>query len=71
VHGCSYFRGRKLAGNNPEWHQVERQLIPTFSDFRSAIQEVQDGVSTKYAERLATLMTLKFQQFEDVSLVAA
>lgn len=44
---------------------------PTFGDFRAAIQEVQDGLSTKYAEGLATLMTLNFQQFEDVSLMAA
>jgi hypothetical protein len=44
---------------------------PTFSDFRAAIQEVQDGLSTKYVEGLVTLMTLNFQQFEDVSLVAA
>jgi hypothetical protein len=27
--------------------------------------------ATKYAEGLATLMTLNFQQFEDVSLMAA
>ena len=38
---------------------------------RAAIQDVQDGFSTKYAEGLATLMTLNFQQFEGVSLVAA
>ena len=42
----------------------------TFSDFRAAIQDVQDGLSTKYADGLATLMTLNFQQFEDVSQVA-
>ncbi len=44
---------------------------PTFNDFRAAIQEVQDGLSTEHAEGLATLMTLNFQQFEDVSLMAA
>jgi hypothetical protein len=44
---------------------------PTFSDFQAAIQEVQDGLSTKYADGLATLMTLNFQEFDDVSLMAA
>jgi hypothetical protein len=29
---------------------------PTFSDFRAAIQDIQDGLSTKYAEGLATLI---------------
>ena len=58
------------------WKFMKRRALygryhPTFSDFRSAIQEVQDGLSTKYAEELATLMTLNFQQFEDVSLMAA
>ena len=58
------------------WKFMKRRALygryhPTFSDFRAAIQEVQDGLSTKYAEGLATLMTLNFQQFEDVSLMAA
>jgi hypothetical protein len=44
---------------------------PTFSNFRAAIQEVQDGLSTKYAEELATLMSFNFRQFEDVSLMGA
>jgi hypothetical protein len=43
---------------------------PTFSDFRAAIQEVQDGLSTKYAEELARPMSFNFRQFEDVSLIA-
>jgi transposase len=58
------------------WKFMKRRALygryhPTFSDFRAAIQEVQNGLSTKYAEGLATLMTLNFQQFEDVSLMAA
>jgi transposase len=58
------------------WKFMKRRALygryhPTFIDFRAAIQEVQDGLSTKYAERLATLMTLNFQQFENVSLMAA
>jgi hypothetical protein len=44
---------------------------PTFSDCRAAIQEVQDGLSGKCIEGLAALMTLKTQQFEDVTLMAA
>ena len=44
---------------------------PTFRDFQAAIQEVLDGLSTTYAEQLASLMTLNFQQFEEVSLMAA
>jgi transposase len=58
------------------WKFMKRRALygryhPTFGDFRAAIQEVQDGLSTKYGEGLATLMTLNFQQFEDVSLMAA
>jgi transposase len=58
------------------WKFMKRRALygryhPTFNDFRAAIQEVQDGLSTKHAEGLATLMTLNFQQFEDVSLMAA
>jgi hypothetical protein len=42
---------------------------PTFSDVRAAIRDVEDSLSTKYSDGLATLMTVKiFQQFEDVSL---
>ena len=44
---------------------------PTFAQFQAAIQEVLDGLSTTHAEKLKSLMTLKFQRFEDVSLMAA
>jgi hypothetical protein len=40
-------------------------------DFRGAMEETPDGLSIAHAERLGTLMTLKFQQFEEVSLLAA
>ena len=33
---------------------------PTFRDFQAAIQEVLDGLSTKYSQQLASLMTLGF-----------
>ena len=44
---------------------------PTFAEFRAAIQETLDGLPTTHAEPLKTLMTLNFQQLENVSLMAA
>jgi transposase len=44
---------------------------PTFADFRAAIQDVLDPVPTTHASKLAALMTLNFQEFDDVSLLAA
>ena len=58
------------------WKFIKRRALygryhPTFAEFQAAIQEILDGLSTTYAERLETLMTLNFQLFEDVSLMAA
>jgi transposase len=58
------------------WKFTKRRALygryhPTFADFRAAIQKTLDGIPTTYAEELKTLMTLNFQQFENVSLVAA
>jgi transposase len=58
------------------WKFVKRRALygryhPTFAEFRAAIQEVLDGLPTTYAEELKSLMTLNFQQFEDVSLMTA
>jgi transposase len=58
------------------WKFIKRRALygryhPTFRDAQAAIQEVLDGLSTKHAESLASLMTLNFQQFDDVSLMAA
>ena len=58
------------------WKFTKRRALygryhPTFAGFRAAIEETLDGVSTTHADRLKTLMTLNFQQFEDVSLMAA
>ncbi|MGZ3469811.1 MAG: IS630 family transposase, partial [Isosphaeraceae bacterium] len=58
------------------WKFTKRRALygryhPTFRDFQVAIQEVLDGLSTKYSQQLASLMTLNFQQFDDVSLMAA
>jgi len=44
---------------------------PTFADFRAAVQDVLDRVPTTQADKLASLTTLKFQEFDDVSLLAA
>jgi transposase len=44
---------------------------PTFAEFQAAVQEILDGIPTSHAEPLETLMTLNFQLFEDVSLMAA
>ena len=38
---------------------------------RPAIQDVLDRVPTTHANKLASLMTLNFQEFDDVSLLAA
>ena len=58
------------------WKFIKRRALygryhPTFAEFQAAIQEVLDGLSTTHARELETLMTLNFQQFEDVSLMAA
>jgi transposase len=58
------------------WRFVKRKAAygryhPTFADFRAAVQEVLDGVPTTHAAKLAPLMTLNFQEFKDVSFLAA
>jgi transposase len=58
------------------WKFTKRRALygryhPTFADFRAAIQQVLDGLSTEHAARLAKLMTLNFQQFDNASLMAA
>ena len=58
------------------WKSIKRRALysryhPTFADFQAAIQQTLDGLPTTYAEQLKTLMTLKFQTFEDVSLLTA
>jgi transposase len=58
------------------WKFIKRRALygryhPTFAEFQAAIKEILDGLPTTHAERLKTLMTLNFQLFEDVSLMAA
>jgi transposase len=57
------------------WKFIKRRTLygryhPTFADFQAAIQETLDGLPTTHAEPLKTLMTLNFQRFENVSLMA-
>ncbi len=56
------------------WKFVKRRSLygryhPTFGDFRAAIEQTLDGLSTTHADGLTSLMTLNFQQFQDVPLV--
>jgi transposase len=58
------------------WRFVKRKAAygryhPTFADFRAAVQDVLDRVATTHANKLASLMTLNFQEFDDASLLAA
>jgi len=58
------------------WKFIKRRALygryhPTFAAFRAAIEETLDGLSTTHADQLKTLMSLNFQQFKDVSLMAA
>jgi transposase len=58
------------------WRFVKREALygryhATFADFQTAIQDTLSGVSTKHKDKLASLMTLNFQVFDNVSLLAA
>jgi transposase len=58
------------------WRFMKRKAAygryhPTFADFRAALEEVLGGISMTHVDKLATLMTLNFQVFEEVSLLAA
>ena len=58
------------------WRFVKRKAAygryhPTFAEFRAAVRDVIDRVPTTHTEQLASLMTLNFQEFDDVSLLAA
>ena len=58
------------------WGFAKRRSVygtshPDFASFRAAIERTLNGISTTHAEALESLMTLEFQTFEDVSLLAA
>jgi transposase len=58
------------------WKFIKRQSLygryhPTFADFRAAIEQNLADIPNQHAPALSSLMTLNFQQFENVSLMAA
>ena len=58
------------------WGFAKRQSVygkyhATFASFRAAIEKTLNEIPTAHADRLKSLMTLRFQQFDDVSLLAA
>jgi len=50
---------------------VYGQYYPNFAAFRAAIERTLAGIPTTHADKLTSLMTLQFQTFQDVSLLAA
>jgi transposase len=57
------------------WRFLKRRSVygryhPTFSVFQAAIEDTLARLSTTHAAPLASLMTLNFQRFENVSLLA-
>jgi transposase len=58
------------------WRFVKRQTLygrydARFADFRIAVQATREQLPSKHKDQLASLMTLNFQVFENVSLLAA
>lgn len=58
------------------WGFAKRQSVygkyhPDFTSFRGAIESTFASLTTTHARKLKTLMTLVFQEFNDVSLLAA
>ena len=58
------------------WGFAKRRSVygryhPDFASFRAAIEATLAGIPTTHANALESLMTLKFQAFENVSLLAA
>lgn len=58
------------------WRFIKREALygryhACFADFKAAIEGVIDQMPTKHKDRLASLLTLNFQVFDSVSLLAA
>jgi len=58
------------------WKFIKRRAVygryhPAFQEFQAAIQETIAGLQSQHAESLKSLMTLNFQRFQDVALLAA
>lgn len=51
-------------------HSVYGKYHANFDSFRAAIENTLAKIPTTHAQRLESLMTLKFQEFKDVSLLA-
>ena len=57
------------------WGFAKRQSVygkyhANFASFRAAIEKTLSEIPTTHGGRLESLMTLKFQEFKDVSLLA-
>lgn len=58
------------------WRFIKRDALygrwhPTFADFKAAIEGTIGELGGKHKDKLASLMTLNFQVFKDVPLLAA
>ena len=58
------------------WGFAKRRSVygkyhPDFASFRAAIEDTLAGIPSTHAKALESLMTLEFQTFEEVSLLAA
>lgn len=58
------------------WRFTKREALygryhATFADFQAAIRDTLGQLSTKHKDKLASLMSLNFQVFDNVSLLAA
>ena len=58
------------------WGFAKRQAVygkyhADFASFRAAIEAAFAGLATTHADKIKTLMTLNFQEFDDVALLAA
>ena len=58
------------------WRFIKKEALygryhPSFADFKTAIETVLDQLPTKHRDKLASLLTLNFQVFDNVSLLAA
>lgn len=71
-----------LPGYSPNLNLIERlrgfvkrrsiyaKYHPDFASFRAAIEAALDGIPTTHADAMVSLMTLRFQTFENASLLA-
>jgi transposase len=58
------------------WRFIKREALygryhANFADFKAAIEEVLGQLPSKHKDKLASLLTLNFQVFDSVSLLAA